>query len=357
MKIEQATQRYEKWMRSCAPVVEKCLRDKHTRMREDPFQFLRGSYYRWAQLWPEVCSDFAHAPVVLSAGDLHVDNFGTWRDAEGRLCWGVNDFDEAFPLPYTNDLIRLVASIKVARKLDLVELKTGPAAEIIVDAYRNVLRDGGCPIVLAEEETHLEKLGIAALKGPEHFWEKLNARRTLGGEVPQDAKRALQAALPESGLECRFVRREAGVGSLGRERYVAIAECYGGFVAREAKRLIPAANTWLDGGRGDRQWYYQKVLDGAMRSHDPYQKMCGAWLIRRLSPDANPIHMEELSGKRDEKTLFRAMGTEIANVHLGSRAKIKAVLRDLGRRRSGWLADGGRKMAKLVVREWKEYRA
>jgi len=36
---------------------------------------------------------------VLAVGDLHVENFGTWRDAEGRLIWGVNDFDEAWRLP------------------------------------------------------------------------------------------------------------------------------------------------------------------------------------------------------------------------------------------------------------------
>jgi hypothetical protein len=37
----------------------------------------------------------AGAPVVTGVGDLHVENFGTWRDADARLVWGVNDFDEA----------------------------------------------------------------------------------------------------------------------------------------------------------------------------------------------------------------------------------------------------------------------
>ena len=48
---------------------------------------------------------------LKGVGDLHVENFGTWRDVEGRLVWGVNDFDEAYALPYTNDLVRLVASV------------------------------------------------------------------------------------------------------------------------------------------------------------------------------------------------------------------------------------------------------
>jgi uncharacterized protein (DUF2252 family) len=47
-------------------------------------------------------------------GDWHVDSFGTWRNLEGRLTWGINDFDEAWPLPYTKDLVRLAASAKLA---------------------------------------------------------------------------------------------------------------------------------------------------------------------------------------------------------------------------------------------------
>jgi uncharacterized protein (DUF2252 family) len=44
------------------------------------------------------------APIVLSVGDLHIDSYGTWRDVEGRMCWGVDDFDEAWPLPYANEI-------------------------------------------------------------------------------------------------------------------------------------------------------------------------------------------------------------------------------------------------------------
>ena len=54
------------------------------------------------------------APRVLSVGDLHLENFGTWRDADGRLAWGVNDFDEAAVMPYVLDLVRLATSIQLA---------------------------------------------------------------------------------------------------------------------------------------------------------------------------------------------------------------------------------------------------
>ena len=94
-------------------VVDAHLRRKHEAMRGDAFGFLRGTFYRWAQLWPRVCPDLQGAPRVLAVGDCHVNSFGTWRDAEGRLGWGVDDFDEAYPLPYANDLVRLAASAKI----------------------------------------------------------------------------------------------------------------------------------------------------------------------------------------------------------------------------------------------------
>ena len=55
----------------------------------------------------------------LAIGDLHVENFGTWRDKEGRLIWGVDDFDEAYSLPYTHDLVRLAASAEIADATDI----------------------------------------------------------------------------------------------------------------------------------------------------------------------------------------------------------------------------------------------
>lgn len=85
MDIKQSTQAYEAWLAKRMPLLDADLRLKHQKMAESPFPFLRATFYRWAQLWPEVCPELAGAPAVLGVGDLHVENFGTWRDAEGRL--------------------------------------------------------------------------------------------------------------------------------------------------------------------------------------------------------------------------------------------------------------------------------
>jgi uncharacterized protein (DUF2252 family) len=114
MKIAKSTALYEEWLGSHLRLLPGDLKLKHEAMRQAPFPLLRATYYRWAQIWAEVCGDAARAPQVLAVGDLHIENFGTWRDIEGRLIWGVNDFDEVWTLPYTNDLIRLATSALLA---------------------------------------------------------------------------------------------------------------------------------------------------------------------------------------------------------------------------------------------------
>ncbi len=79
-------------------------------MRKDAFRFLRATYFRWASEIEALLPDLAHAPAVLAVSDAHVQNFGIWHDLEGRLVWGINDFDDAAVIPYTVDLVRLATS-------------------------------------------------------------------------------------------------------------------------------------------------------------------------------------------------------------------------------------------------------
>ena len=136
MDIHQATAAYEAWLGKRLTLLPGDVELKHQRMAESPFPFLRATFYRWVQRWPEVCPDLAAAPAVLSVGDLHVENFGTWRDAEGRLIWGINDFDEAYAMPYTIDLVRLAASALLAIKENHLALAGEDACDAILEGYR-----------------------------------------------------------------------------------------------------------------------------------------------------------------------------------------------------------------------------
>src|SRR5579859_7749838 len=128
--IKQVTRDYEDFLRKALPVVEADLDLKHKQMASGVFPFLRSTFYRWSGLFREVCPDLAAAPALLAVGDLHIENFGTWRDDEGRLIWGVNDVDEAQIMPYPIDLVRLAASAIFASE----DAKLGMAATDICGA-------------------------------------------------------------------------------------------------------------------------------------------------------------------------------------------------------------------------------
>jgi uncharacterized protein (DUF2252 family) len=156
-------------MRRCTTVIASDLRLKHEQMKQSPSLFLHGTYYRWAQLWPVLCSDLCGGPKVLSVGDLHVNSFGTWRDAEGRLCWGVDDFDESYPLPYTDDIVRLAASLKIVTDAGELNISHKEGCDTILEGYRQCLKEGGRPIVMEEHQQKLGKLGVESFKPPKNF--------------------------------------------------------------------------------------------------------------------------------------------------------------------------------------------
>src|SRR5512132_1131100 len=133
-----------------------------------------------------------------------------------------------------------------------------------------------------------------------------------------------------------LLHRQAGLGSLGRPRVTAVARWLGGFVAREAKPVVPSA--WLWAADRDASWqaiHIGQLLSDARRCPDPYLSIASGWLIKRLAPDGARLELTDLPPERDEERLLRAMGTEAGNVHGGlasTRARIAAHLGRLGRR-------------------------
>jgi uncharacterized protein DUF2252 len=356
MDIAKATRNYESWLSDHLPLLRTDLRLKHQRMRDDPFSFLRATFYRWAQLWPEICGRLVTAPRVLAVADLHIENFGTWRDREGRLIWGVNDFDEAFALPYTNDLVRLATSVALARKTSRVTIETAEACAAILSGYTDGLDARGLPYVLEEHHTWLRQLAQGALRDPIPFWHRMDALRPPRGPVSKSARRALESMLPARGLMYRVVHRVAGLGSLGRQRLVALAEWGCGRIAREAKGLAPSACSWaLD--RSTSEVYYEKALTSAVRVPDPFVCVRRRWIVRRLAPDCSRMELWSLPRERDEAKLLYAMGWETANVHLGTRRARRIILRDVRRRSAGWLEDAARRMRAAVLEDWNEWRS
>jgi uncharacterized protein DUF2252 len=353
MNCLDATKFYEAWLAKQTPIVNADLLLKHQQMAADVFSFMRATFYRWLELFAENCPDLSQTPELLAVGDLHVENFGTWRDGEGRLVWGINDFDESYDLPYTNDLVRLATSAHLAISADHLALRAADACNAILKGYTKGLKEAR-PFVLAEHHDWLLRAVAGELRDPCKFWEKLNNLTSIRTKAPRKAVKALTNALPTPGLRYRLVHRVAGLGSLGRQRYVALAEWNGAEIAREAKALVPSAWVWFKNERVTDS-KYERIVERAVRCPDPFLDVRKAWVVRRLAPDCSRVELGVLPKNHDEARLLEAMGRETANIHTGSKRAIVRVKRDLSKRRVGWLHDAAKRMVRATTADWQSW--
>lgn len=356
MNVVKATRQFEDWLGRRTALVKPDLRLKHKRMKEEIFSFFRATYYRWAQLWPKACIDLSRAPHVLAVGDLHVENFGTWRDIEGRLIWGVNDFDEASPLAFANDLVRLVASAHLAAESGHLPLKEKDICDSVLDGYTAGIRDKGRPFVLSEQHRWLRDIAESELRDPVRFWTKMDALPTVKDGIPVSAIEALEHLMPSRDLTHRIARRVAGLGSLGHARFVAIADWHGGRIAREAKALVPSACHWAQAEKGPAEILYQAIITRAVRCPDPFVQLRGRWIVRRLGPHCSRIELATLKAPGEELRLLHAMGWETANIHLGTRSARKLILRYLDKQKGKWLHQASGEMVNAVRSDWQTWK-
>jgi hypothetical protein len=351
--IQASTRIYEDWLRRelNGELVEPDLERKHEKMRHDPFSFLRATYWRWAETILDQCSEITQAPSVLAIGDIHLENFGTWRDIDGRLIWGVNDFDEAAEMPYPVDLVRLAVSALLARGNH--KISSTDICKAILTGYKRGIKDPA-PIVLDRQFRWLRELLVLDEQEREEFWKKLEKCRSEKPVLPPGRyEDALKVAMPEPNLRLSISPRTAGTGSLGRPRYLGQALWRGGPVVREAKALVSSG--WSlkhDSGAPVR---CAEIASGRFRAPDPWYKVSESVVTRRLSPNSRKIEVKGSADVLLRPDMLDAMGLDIANIHSGDLQNRNVVMDDVRDRGTKWLVAMAKAAAKIVETEHKAW--
>ncbi|PZM12246.1 DUF2252 family protein [Rhizobium tubonense] len=354
-RFSQSIAAYESWLRAelGTDLSIAGLDKKHQKMKTGSFAFLRATYWRWAETILDLCPALAGAPAVLAIGDTHLENFGTWRDGEGRLVWGANDFDDAAVMPYALDLVRLAASAMLARS------KGGLSAEVVGGAILGGYRRGlaqPLPIILERDHKWLRNAVLLPDAERKKFWEKF--QQLPQPLVPPAAKYvdALRGCLPDPALPFVARPRTAGTGSLGRPRFVAYVEWRGGPVLREAKALAQSA--WsLRHDPANKAIQAEAIAAGRSRSPDPQYKVANGVLVRRLSPNSRKIEVDGDADLLLSPDMLDLMGFEIANCHSSDPARIPAIMADIEKRPLDWLSDAAKAAAMSIAIEQKAYAA
>jgi uncharacterized protein (DUF2252 family) len=214
---------------------------KYHQMQADPFSFFRGSCHLFHEDWP-VGKEIDRAPQMFISGDLHLENFGTYKGSNRQVYFGINDFDESCYAAITRDITRLAVSVLlVGKKLDLSSSDCTQLVRELLDTYRQTL-------CLGQRETLSATPGVVGkllLKAADRSRLDL-LKKYLGDKIDRDqlqedpdeilpitANRrdqvlsvyqdwVQQQSQPEFYKCLDIKQRLAGLGSLGVERYLIL---------------------------------------------------------------------------------------------------------------------------------------
>lgn len=218
---------------------------KYERMRADVFTFFRGTCHLFYQDWSQD-SPLNQAPPVWNCGDLHLENFGTYKGDNRLVYFDINDFDEGSLAPCTWDVTRLVTSVIVAsHTLKLSEEQALCLCNEFLDTYAKTLAKGQTRTVHEDTSKGMVKEHFETLQ-KRNRKDFLDKRTQLKGgkrrfitngdrfrKCPDEQREKIIILLDEwaakqEKLQFFYVLdvalRIAGTGSLGIPRYAVLIE-------------------------------------------------------------------------------------------------------------------------------------
>jgi uncharacterized protein (DUF2252 family) len=373
------------------------LRIKFDKMAASPFGFFRGTCHLFYADWPKH-SPLDDAPTAWLCGDLHLENFGSYKGDNRLTYFDINDFDEAAAAPVTWDLARMVTSIRLASASAGLDSTVHRAVEqAFLRAYRVTLASGKARWIERATATGLVGALLAKV-GARKRGSFLDARTTLQGR-----RRKLKAirgkflempGKPETDAVLDFMRRFAakqenakffrpldvkrriaGTGSLGLRRYVILVEGQGspnGNYLIDMKEARPSALAprlklpqphWKTPAARVSELQQRLQANSPALLH-PARFDSTSWILRELQPSEDRVTFDSERRRPQElMKLAHTMGDLTAWAHLRSSGRQGSATADAlveYARKYGWIGEVrayAKHYAETVVQDWKAFKA
>jgi uncharacterized protein (DUF2252 family) len=369
------------------------LRIKYDAMRSSAFAFLRGTAHLFYAQLP-AARPLRKAPAAWLCGDLHLQNFGSYKGDNRLVYFDMNDFDEACLGPCTLDPLRFAVSVLVgAGTLGYDARDARRLARRFMDAYvaaialgkaRWVDRDGATGLIagllnglrMRKRKMYLNKRtrltnGTRKLRiDGDHVLAATTAERR---EVARFMRRfAKSQGKPQFFRVLDVARRVAGTGSLGVERYVILIEGKGspdGNYLLDLKQALPSAlrpYVALKQPKWESEAHRVVALERRMQAVsmaflNPVRMDGRPFVLRGLQPREDRVELNAATDPHLAQTLMEDMGRLVAWGQLRSSGRqgsanadtLIAYWRKRSRVRS--LLTIAQTMAKRVQQDWNAY--
>lgn len=243
------------------------LQMKYKNIRNDPFTFLRGTCHLFYERLPQ-SGVMRSAPLAWICGDLHLENFGSYKGDNRLAYFDLNDFDEAVLAPVSWELVRLLTSVLIAAQDAPDSAADGKRmCRNLIDAYGAALVNGKPRWVERDLATGMVGTLLDGLRGRQRaaYLDTRTVRKGKLRALRVDGKKALpvsdkqrakvtafmkrfasEQANPDFYKVLDVARRVAGTGSLGVERYVILVQGKGspdGNYLLDLKQALPSSLT------------------------------------------------------------------------------------------------------------------
>jgi uncharacterized protein (DUF2252 family) len=371
---------------------------KYAKMAQSPALFLRGGCHLFYDSLPDAPT-LRDAPLAWCCGDLHFENYGSYKGDNRQVCFDINDYDEAALAPATWDMVRLLASIQCgADDLRATRDEALAASKSCLEAYRTALMAGKPLSVEPQTATGLVATllnGLHARKRTD-FLDKRTVRKggrrhlLVDGVKAQpvadatrqkllDFMQAFARAQPDPTFftVLDIAVRIAGTGSLGVARYVVLVEGKGSpdgnylLDIKEAKpsSLLPHLTrigvkqpAWRD--EAERVVTVQQRMQAINLAFLQAVKFDGGpYLLRGLQPSEDRVAISDW-GKKQQRLdeVVMTMGRILAWDQLraagrsGSADADQLIAFAQGEHWVAEMMDGAEHMAALTRAQWKNFR-
>ena len=344
------------------------FRAKYRKMARDPHAFYRGTaclFYNDVTADEDPWADHG-AERIWIHGDLHVENFGTYLNSDGRLIFDVNDFDEAYVGRFTWDLQRFAASLALvawqkALPEDAIRKLIGRYARSYLaqvnhyvasdsdDDFEIRLETADGPVLLALTQARTMRRAdlldtVTVMRdGVRRFAEDGSTRRLPREERAQvvAAFRDYLETIPQSKrfdrdlfYELRDVVGKSGfgIGSAGLPAYNVLVEGYSlaldnDVVLSMKQANVPALSRFVDTSEVDAYFEHEghrtAVSQRALQVHtDPllgHTRVGGVgYVVSEVSPYEVDLDWEDINEPADMRAVVDLLGRATAKVHCAS---------------------------------------
>ncbi|MFZ6813387.1 DUF2252 domain-containing protein [Undibacterium sp. Rencai35W] len=322
---------------------------KYKKMRSNAFVFLRGTCHVFYDRLPKE-NIFIDAPLVWCCGDLHLENFGSYKGNNRLTYFDINDFDEAALAPLTWDLVRLLTSILVGSiSLGIKKKDAQLLGNVFLTSYRSTLSMGKSYWIERETADGRIRRLLDNLRERKRSTFLNKRTDTLKGkrQLKIDGQRALPASSHQFDVIAEFMekyaktqadpnffhpidiaRRVAGTGSLGLDRYIILINGKGHLDGNYLLDLKASSPSSLVSHLKVKQPKWQTESHRTLELQSRMQAVSMSflesvniqkkdYLLRALQPAEDRIVFDRSINSIDElENILHAMGKIVASAHI-----------------------------------------